>query len=100
MSLRSRNLLVLFLIAGIFLLANAYAVACWFDRVGLIAWAQRLRDEYLTGTAVTVILAMIFLCGGPRLIGGCARFNRRCPVCDHTLFRSGKYCGACGSRVK
>lgn len=99
MSLRSRKLFVLITLASILMLANAHTIACWLGRIGLIRWAQDLRAEYVTGTAITVILVLLFLLGGTSVINRCAHFIRRCPVCDHTLFRTGNYCGACGSRV-
>jgi small-conductance mechanosensitive channel len=99
MSLRAKKIVVLAVIAGIVLLANAWALAGWLDSLGVVAFAQHLRSEYATGTAITVILALVFLLGGAGAISTCGRLIRRCPVCDHTLLRPGKYCGACGSRV-
>ena len=54
MSLRPRKLIVLTVLASILLLANAHAIACWLDRIGLIGWAQDLRAEYVTGTAIII----------------------------------------------
>lgn len=95
MSLRSRKLLVLLVLTSVMLLANVHAVACWLGRMGLVGFAQDLRAEYITGTAIAVILVLLFLLSGDVLAG----IARRCPVCDHTMFRGGKYCAACGSRV-
>jgi hypothetical protein len=94
-----KKIIVVALLAGIILLANARLVAEWLGRIGVIAFAQHMRSEYATGTAITVILAMVFLLGGDGAIRACGRLVRRCPVCDHAMLRPGKYCGACGSRV-
>lgn len=99
MSLRAKKIVVLTVLATVILFANVWAIAGWLDSVGIIAVAQRLRSEYATGTAITVILALLFLLGGAGAIGTCGRLIRRCPVCDRTLLRPGRYCGACGSRV-
>ena len=56
-------------------------------------------DSIWTGIAITVILTLLFLLGGAGAIGTCGRLIWRCPVCDRTLLRPGRYCGACGSRV-
>ena len=99
MPLRTKKIIVVAVIGAVILLANAWLVAEWLDRIGVIACAQHLRSEYATGTAITVILAMVFLLGGEGAIRACGRLIRRCPVCDHALLRPGRYCGACGSRV-
>ena len=99
MSLRAKKIVVLTVLATLILLANFWALAGWLDGLGVIAYAQHLRSEYTTGTAITVILVLVFLLGGAGTIGTYARLIRRCPVCDHTVLRPGRYCGACGSRV-
>ena len=99
MSLRAKKIVVLTVLATVILLANFWALAGWLDGLGVIACTQHLRSEYATGTAITVILALVFLLGGAGAISTWGRFIRRCPVCDHTLLRPGKYCGACGSRI-
>ena len=94
-----KKFVVLATLAIVVLLANAHTIACWFDRQGVIAWAQQVRSEYITGTAITVILAMFYLLDGKEAIRRCSDFLQRCPVCDHSVSRSGRYCAACGSRV-
>jgi hypothetical protein len=98
-SLRAKKIVVVAVIGAVILLANAWLVAEWLDKLGAVDWAQHVRAEYFTGTAIVVILAMIFLLGGESAIRACGRLVRRCPVCDHAILRPGKYCGACGSRV-
>jgi len=99
MSPGHKKIVVLATLVVVVLLANAHTIACWFDRQGLIAWAQDIRSEYLTGTAITVILVMFYLLDGKEAIRRCTDSLRRCPVCDHTIPQSGRYCAACGSRV-
>jgi hypothetical protein len=94
-SLRTRKLLIVSGIAAVILLANVWVVAGWLDDVGLVGWARNLHSGYVTGTAITVIVAMLILFGPS---AHRARI-RRCPVCDEGLRPGGTYCPACGSRV-
>mgnify|MGYP001600967450 CR=1 FL=1 len=94
-----KKVVVLAALAVVILLANFWALAGWLDGLGVIACARHVRSEYVTGTAITVIVTLLFLLGGAGAIGKCSQFIRRCPVCDHALLRPGKYCAACGSRV-
>ena len=95
MSLGIRKLIVLGLVAGIFLLGNILIVAHWLAEQGLIDFARSIRSEYLTGTAVTIILVLLILLVGPAR----QAWNRHCPVCDHRL-KGGNYCSDCGSKVR
>ena len=92
-----RKLLVLFLAGGIFLLCNAWMVIQWMEDRGAIAWARHIREEYLTGTALTVIVVLLILLARP---GSGRRWRSwRCSVCDHAALRKGNYCSECGSRA-
>ncbi|HOW71366.1 MAG TPA: zinc ribbon domain-containing protein [Phycisphaerae bacterium] len=100
MSLGIRKLIVFGSVASVFLLANMLLLAHWLDRVEAIGWANWLRQEFLTGTALTVILALLVLLMPARQVttaGG--QTGRRCPACDGSIARQAKYCGECGSRV-
>ncbi len=97
MTLGIRKLIVLVLAAALFLVANLMFVASWLQGKGVIDWAKDARKEYLTGTAITIIVVLLILLVAPR--GEGRRLLRRCPVCDHTLLGGGKYCGDCGSKV-
>ena len=97
MTLGIRKLVVLVLVAAIFLLANLWLIAAWLAEQGAVDWAQHIRKEYLTGTAVTIVIALLILLAAPRTKG--AKLLRRCPVCDHVLLGRGKYCNDCGSKV-
>jgi len=99
MSLRRRMLAIMSAIAVVLLLANAQAIVCWVEAAGAIDWAQYVRAEYLTGTAIVVILAMVFLMGGSDRPQYSPWRSRRCRVCDQPIVIPGRYCGACGSRV-
>lgn len=100
LSLGIRKLLVLSLVGGIFLLGNIWLVANWLDDKGVIDGARYIRKEYLTGTAITIIVALLILLVKPGR-DAADRFGllRRCPVCDHRLLGRGQYCSECGSKV-
>ena len=77
-------------------LANLGVFVSWLESLGVLAWAGRVCDQYLTGTSVTVIAALLILLPSGTVIAICAQ---RCRVCDALLLRRGKYCSECGSRV-
>ncbi len=58
MTLGRRKLVVIVVVGAVLLLANARVVVEWLGELGLIEAAVDLRQEYLTGTAITVILAL------------------------------------------
>jgi len=97
MTLGIRKIIVLGLVCGIFLMANAIMVANWLADKGVIDFAKHIRAEFLTGTAITIIVVLLILLVGSRGTG--SGLIRRCPVCDHALMGRGKYCGECGSKV-
>ena len=88
------------IVAGSVLLLIAFAnlgmFVSWLETLGVLAWAQRVCDRYVTGTAITVIVAMLVIVPSGTVLATCIR---RCRVCDTVLLRRGKYCGECGSRV-
>jgi len=97
MSLTIRKIIVLGLIGIIFLTANILVVANWIADSGLAEKAGWARREFLTGTALAVILALLVLLVGPKSrMGGLVL---RCPVCDKALRGSSNYCSECGSKV-
>jgi hypothetical protein len=95
MSLTIRKVMVLGLIGAILLLGNILLVANWLAERGVVDWARHLGSEYLTGTAVTIIVVLLILLVSPK--GGA--LVRRCPVCDHVLLSRGSYCSDCGSKA-
>ena len=97
MTLGIRKLIVLVLAAALFLVANLIFVANWLAEKGVIDWAKGIRKEYLTGTAITIIVVLLILLVSPSR--GSFRLSRRCPVCDHGLQGGARYCGDCGSRI-
>ena len=96
MSLTIRKLVVLGLLGAILLLGNILLVANWLTEKGVVDWAQNIRAEYLTGTALAVITVLLILLVSPRA----GALVRRCPVCDHVLMGRGRYCGECGSKTE
>ena len=96
MSIAKRELLVASVIVMLLVLTNAGAIVAWLRGIGLISLAEYLRAEYVTGTAIVVIMALLILLPS-RVVW--AILARRCAVCDAVLLRRGKYCAECGSRV-
>ncbi len=99
-SLGIRKLVVISLVGGIFLLGNIWLVVNWLDEKGIVDGARYVRREFITGTAVTIIIVLLILLVKP-VRGAAGRFGlmRRCPVCDHRVIGRGKYCGECGSKT-
>ncbi len=96
MSLGTRKVIVLVLVGVLFLIANIWIVANWLQEKGVVEWAKHIRGEYLTGTAITIIIVLLILLVKP---GAGRGLVRRCPVCDHVVVGRSSYCGECGSRV-
>ena len=95
-----RKLVVLVLVGSIFLLANVWFVVKWLDEHGVVEGAKYLKSEYLTGTAITIILVLLVLLVKPgKEVVSNSGLLRRCPVCDHVLMGKGKYCSECGSKI-
>ncbi len=101
MTLGLRKIILLGLIGCIFLMANVVVVANWLSDSGVSEFAQTVKNNYLTGTAVTIIVALLILLVDPRKTSDSKIMSlvRRCPVCDHRLIGSLNYCGDCGSKV-
>ncbi len=100
MTIKTRKLVIVVPVAVILLLANFLVLAEWLDGVGVIDWAQDVSAEYVTGTAIAVIAALLIMLP-PAPLGRGAVYSRApsCPVCDEGLRPGGRYCPACGSRV-
>ena len=100
MRLGIRKLIVLILVISIFLLANVWFVVNWLEEAGVVDFAKYVKSEFLTGTAITIILVLLFLLvkPGKEAIAGLG-FFRRCPVCDVKLSGKGSYCSECGSKI-
>ena len=96
MSLTIRKIIVLGLIGSVLLTGNVLFVANWLADNGVVDWAKNIRAEYLTGTAITIIVVLLILLVSPRRTGSLVR---RCPVCDHVLLTKGVYCSDCGSKA-
>lgn len=99
MTLGLRKIILLMLIGAIFLMGNIVLIANWLNEKGLPAFADHIRSNYLTGTAVTIIVALLILLTGPKAGGKTLSFSRRCPVCDKRLIGNPKYCSECGSSL-
>ena len=97
MSLGIRKIVIIGLIGAIFLGGNVLLIANWLSEKGVPEKANWLRENFLTGTAITVIVALLILLVSP----GKSRIGigRSCPVCDKRLLGKPHYCGDCGSKV-
>ena len=99
MTLGIRKVIVLGLVAVVFLTANTLLVASWLADKGVIGFAKNIRSEYMTGTAITIILTLLILLVKPGREAAASGLIRRCPVCDKVLVGRAQYCGECGSKV-
>jgi rRNA maturation endonuclease Nob1 len=99
MSLTIRKIMVLGLMGIIFLTANILVVANWISDTGIAEKAGWVRREFLTGTAIAVILVLLILLVNPKTSGRAISFTRRCPVCDKRLIGNVNYCSECGSKI-
>jgi hypothetical protein len=66
MTLTIRKIIVLSLIGMILLLGNVLAVANWLTEKGVVDKANWIREEFLTGTAIAVIVALLILLVNPK----------------------------------
>ena len=101
MTLGIRKLIVICLVGVVFLAANAMIVAGWLQERGVIDMARDIRKDFLTGTAITIIVALLILLVRPSRTATAEsrKWFGRCPVCDHLLMTRGSYCPECGSKV-
>jgi len=99
MSLTLRKIILLTIIACIFLVANIMVVTNWLNNNGAPAFAEHIKNHYLTGTAITIIIALLILLTNPKTTGKIFSFSRTCPVCDKRLAGNSNYCSECGSKV-
>jgi len=100
MTLRTRKIIVAGAVAAILILANVFVLAHWLDDIGVIPWAQGVRDHYITGTTIAIIIALLVLMVPQSRVFIVKReAQSRCRVCDSMLDRPGRYCPTCGSRI-
>ncbi len=101
MSLGVRKWIIVVLVLSVFLLGNILLIANWLIDTGVCNWAHFVRREFLTGTAVTIIITLLILLVNPNRQANSARAGliKCCPVCDKTLFSGGAYCSNCGSKL-
>ena len=99
MTLGIRKIIVIGTIGAIFLAGNILLVANWLAERGVPEKANWLRENFLTGTAIAVIVTLLVLLINPKSSYRSNSLIRRCPVCDHRLIGSPNYCGDCGSKV-
>ncbi len=98
MTLRIRKLIVIGIIGIVFMAGNIIVIANWLVAKGIPEKANWIRDNFLNGTAITIIIALLILLVNP----GRTDSNigqHRCPVCDKKISGNSNYCGECGCKV-
>ena len=93
-----RKLIVITIVIAILAFAGLPAITTALYRLGVIPIARSIRAEYLTGTALAVILALLILLPSFQRVAVPRRADRY-PVCDQPLRHRGRYCPTCGSRL-
>ena len=66
MTLGLRKTLLLVLVGGICFMANVVVVANWLSNSGVSDFAQTVKSNYPTGTAITIIVTLLILLAGPK----------------------------------
>ena len=100
MTLGIRKIIVVSIIGLVFLAGNILLVANWLAEKGIEQKASWVREHFLTGTAVTIILVLLILLVSPsNSVNKTFSLTSKCPVYDHWLIGSPNYCGDCGSQV-
>ena len=100
MKFRTRKLIVIVAVVAILLLAHIDVVVGWLDALGLIEMAAHVREHFLTGTAITVIVVIVFLLTpARRSMPRCGEIYR-CSVCGTPCRDRAGYCSACGSHLR
>lgn len=96
MSLFIRKLIIIALVATVFLIANVLTIAYWLSESGAVELAATIRREFLTGTAITTLLALLVLLTRQPGISSTPRHS--CDVCGGGI-SGGPYCQHCGSKA-
>lgn len=94
----NRKLIVITIVISVVIVAGMPAITDALYRTGLIPLARSIRAEYLTGTALAIILALLILLPSQWRVWVMAR-THACPVCGENVRPHARYCPACGSRV-
>lgn len=91
MTLTIRKTIVLAIVGLILLVASAEWILIRIQESGAVEVAEGIRHEYLTGTAITIVTAMLIM------LSSDAGSRKKCSVCGRRVAR-GSYCSSCGSR--
>ena len=94
----SRKLIVITIVVGVLAIAGLPAITMALCRLGVIPLARSIRAEYLTGTALAIIVTLLVLLP-PTYRDTVARRTDQCPVCGQVLRHGSRYCPTCGSRI-
>lgn len=99
MTLAMRKIIVIAVIATVFVGANIVVIANWLAERGVEEKANYLKENFLTGTALTVVLCLLILLVAPKNGSRAFGFSRICPVCDRKVRANSNYCSECGSKI-
>ena len=99
MTLTIRKFIVIGLVAMVFMAANIVVIANWLAENGVEQKANYLKENFLTGTAITVIIALLILLVPLKARSKTMGLTHSCPVCDKRIFGNVNYCSECGSRI-
>ncbi len=89
MNMAIRKIGVAGFVLGVLAMANFAVIAHWLEEIGIIPWAQCIREEYLPGPTLTVVAVMLILLPSGAAV---ALHVRRCRVCSCLMLRRGRYC--------
>lgn len=93
-----RKLIIIVLVIVVLIAAGLPAISDALYSMGVIPLAQSIRADYLTGTALTVIVALLILLPSRWRVRVLPR-GYVCSVCEASVRPGARYCPACGSRV-
>jgi len=63
MSLKTRKIMLVVAIVAVVVGANIWGIAAWLNKAGVVDLAKHVRREYLTGTAITIIVVLLIAHG-------------------------------------
>ncbi len=92
MSTTNRKFIVITSLLAILAVANINTIAAWLQREGLVNLAEQIRSEYLTGTALTVILVLLVV-----LVSRTRQAKCRCNACCQDSTTRDSCCPHCGA---
>lgn len=95
-----RKLIIITTIGAILAIGGLPEISAMLTNFGLVGFARELRTEFLTGTALAIILVLLILVPPHVFVAVLLQLpTRLCNVCNQRIDRTARYCPHCGSRV-